>query len=914
MSAQQPAGVEALLSNSAWIRPLAASLVRDAASVDDLIQEAWAEVLRRPPGEVANAAGWLRTTLRRVVAKQRESERSRRVRERLAARAEALAPEHELEERARLHRDLLDHVLALDEADRSVLLQRFYENLPQSEIARRSGAPVATVKSRLQRALERLRQRLDERFEDRDQWALALLVFAHPGDGVPVTAVGASFVGWGAAKLVAALLALLSALWFAVQLADGDELQGAQAQALVSREGAALAAGAEQQASADAAAPSASVRAPVSSSPRADNDSGVRVRLVREVDGAPLADARVEYLSLTRWSFFGLWGGTNIERGEARSNASGDVRLPDTGEYVLRVKHGDEPPIGGAVEVERAGQTVTTTAFGALDVAVSTASGAPASGVSLQLLFGDGQSRWFFEEVAKDARELHDCFELSDAQLEFTPLTSSFEWNSTRSFLRLKGASAAELLPLAGLGEPRFTDASGVAHWPHVPAGWSVRAVATSGASIQSPAAPTEQDAQRIQALRDTGLDESLPVAVKAAEAARLELKLENVCEVVGRVLDGGHPWSGALEVRLKHSVPTGPFEAVLHKERAVPCGADGRFAFPGIRPGAKTLEIEWLTAGGELVSIERRFDVAADQALDLGTIVPADTLVEFTAVAVDARGVQLDADALLTWEALDTTAPAGTRPLCAEAHLRGKDHSRLRAFDVPFGSSLRVRGLEPDTWSASVLAWKLAPRSTDWRVSDESSECPFDVPTSRPVTLALELRELTSVHVRVDAPRGGPQRAANVTFVSATQRKGGARTKLRTGSECELRVEAGEYVAVAHTTDDGASLYAIACWNAAQGGSLNLELAPAACLRGTLELTGPRQVSVVSASLPELGSGRSFSSIWFTQVAEDGSFELRGLPPHTELELRLPHSAVESRARRITTGAAGQTLELTAQ
>lgn len=912
MNTQQPPTVEALLSNSAWIRPLAASLVRDAASVDELIQEAWAEVLRRPPGEVANAAGWLRTTLRRVVARQRESERSRRVRERLAARAEALAPEHELEERARLHRDLLDHVLALDEADRSVLLQRFYENLPPSEIARRSGAPVATVKSRLQRALERLRQRLDERFEDRDQWALALLVFAHPGDGVPATAVGASLATWGAGKLVAALLALLSALWIAVQFAGSDELQGAQTQAVATHEGAALAAGAERQASADAAPVSASERSAVSASPRVDEDSGVRVRLLRDVDGATLADARVEYVRVTRWTILGLWGGAHLERGEARTNASGDVQLPDTGEYVLRVKHSDEPLIGGAVKVERAGQTIATTAFGALDVAVSTASGAPASGVGLQLALGDSGSRWMCEDFAQQMHELQDCFALPEAQVTSKVSSAAFKWRALRSMMRASGASAAELLPLAGLGEPRFTDAAGVAHWSHVPAGWSVRAVVTTGTPIRAPAAPTEQDAQRSQALRDTGLDQSPPVAVKAGETARLELELEDVCAVVGRVLDGGHPWSGALEVRLKHSVPTGPFEAVLHKERTVPCGADGRFAFAGVRPGAKLLEIEWRTPNGELVSLERRFDVAADQALDLGTIVPADTLVEFTAVALDARGVQLDANALLTWEALDASAPADTRPLSVEAHLRGEKHSRLRAFDVPFGSSLRVRGLEPDTWNASVLAWKLAPRSNHWRVVDELPERQFETPTSKPVTLALELRELASVSVRVDAPSGEPQRDAKVIFVSAAAGRRGARTGLRTGSEGEFHIEAGEYVAVAHTTDDGASLYAIARWNAAPGGSLNLELAPAACLRGTLELAGPPQaLMMVSASLPELGSERGFSSIWFTPVAEDGSFELRGLPPHTELELRLPHGAVGNRARRITTGAAGQTLEL---
>lgn len=915
MSTQQSPSVEALLSNSAWIRPLAASLVRDAASVDELIQEAWAEVLRRPPGEVANAAGWLRTTLRRVVAKQRESERSRRVRERLAARAEALAPEHELEERARLHRDLLDHVLALDEADRSVLLQRFYENLPPSEIARRSGAPVATVKSRLQRALERLRQRLDERFEDRDQWALALLVFAHPGDGVPATAVGASLLGWGAGKLVAALLALLSALWFAVQFADGDELQGAQTQAVVSREGAALAAGAEQQAAADAAAPSASERAPVSSSPRADNDSGVRVRLVRDVYGAPLADARVEYLSVTRWSVFGLWGGTNIERGEARSNASGDVQLPDTGEYVLRVKHGDEPLLGGAVKLERAGQTITAAAFGALDVAVSTASGAPARGVGLQLMFGDSSSRWMSEDFAKQIRELQDCFERPEPEVAPTAVSLGFFWRTLRTMLRTSGAAAPELLALEALDEPRFTDASGVAHWPHVPAGWSVRAVVTTGTPIRAPAAPTEQNAQRSQALRDTGLDQSPPVAVRAGETARLELELENVCAVVGRVLDGGHPWSGALEVRLKHSVPTGPFEAVLHKERTVPCGADGRFAFVGVRPGAKVLEIEWRTTSGELVSIERRFDVAANQALDLGTIVPADTLVEFTAVAVDARGAQLDAGALLKWEQPMPDAPADTRPLSVEAHLSGAKHSRIRTFEAPFGSSLRVRGLEPDTWRSSVFAWKLAPRSDGWRLNDLTVGPEFLVPADRPVTLALELRELVRVTVRVNAPSGEPQRNARLVVRSAQQRSRGADTTVRTGEEKQLSVEADEYVVIAYADDDGPSLGCITRWNAARGGSLTVELAPATCLRGKLALDEPLDpLRLVSASLPELESEHSFSSIWTVTASEDGSFELRGLPPHTELLVNLPRTVGLQHARRLTTGAAGQTLELPAK
>jgi len=69
---------------------------------------------------------------------------------------------------------------------------RFYEDLPPRTIARRMGVPVATVKTRLARALAQLRARLDrEHGGDGRSWALALLPLAAPGRGLVPWIAGA---------------------------------------------------------------------------------------------------------------------------------------------------------------------------------------------------------------------------------------------------------------------------------------------------------------------------------------------------------------------------------------------------------------------------------------------------------------------------------------------------------------------------------------------------------------------------------------------------------------------------------------------------------------------------------------------------------------------------------------------------
>jgi len=69
-------------------------------------------------------------------------------------------------------------VLALDETFRQViLLCYYYEDLPQRAIARRLCVPAATVRTRLSRALDKLRTRLDEGEAGRRAWAAPLVAW-----------------------------------------------------------------------------------------------------------------------------------------------------------------------------------------------------------------------------------------------------------------------------------------------------------------------------------------------------------------------------------------------------------------------------------------------------------------------------------------------------------------------------------------------------------------------------------------------------------------------------------------------------------------------------------------------------------------------------------------------------------------
>ena len=153
--------LSALLEHQDWIRRLAHSLVSDPNVADDLTQDTWVSVLRRPPRTPGPVRAWLATVLRRQLRQRQRSGARRRERERACAREEATPGVDEVVARASVHEELVRGVLALDEPYRTTVLLRFFEGLSYREIARSQGTTTATVNSRVTRGLKRLRARAE---------------------------------------------------------------------------------------------------------------------------------------------------------------------------------------------------------------------------------------------------------------------------------------------------------------------------------------------------------------------------------------------------------------------------------------------------------------------------------------------------------------------------------------------------------------------------------------------------------------------------------------------------------------------------------------------------------------------------------------------------------------------------------
>ena len=167
---------EALLAHADWLRALATRLVREGR--DDLVQDTWLAALRAAGSRRGSVRSWL-GAIARNTARQRVRGDANRTNVERARAGEGAPSDEELRERLELQRWLADHVDALPAPQRRVLLLRYYEGLPPRQIARLLGEPLATVKTRLKRALGELRERVerDGRRDDGSsrEWGLPAL-------------------------------------------------------------------------------------------------------------------------------------------------------------------------------------------------------------------------------------------------------------------------------------------------------------------------------------------------------------------------------------------------------------------------------------------------------------------------------------------------------------------------------------------------------------------------------------------------------------------------------------------------------------------------------------------------------------------------------------------------------------------
>lgn len=205
-----------------FLRALARRLSSDAFAADDLVQETYAAAVVAKPDPQKGMLPWLSTVLRNRAARRVRTEVRRTQREQLAVATEvtddAEGDASSVASRLELGRRLLEHVDALGGDYRDVVFLRYYDDLTPKQIAERLRQPVATVKTRLARALQRLRDRLDADSEGgRQHWlpGMCALGGLDPASGASV-ALPAMRRAFSLRLLLAAAVALASlGVWLA---------------------------------------------------------------------------------------------------------------------------------------------------------------------------------------------------------------------------------------------------------------------------------------------------------------------------------------------------------------------------------------------------------------------------------------------------------------------------------------------------------------------------------------------------------------------------------------------------------------------------------------------------------------------------------------------------------------------------
>lgn len=200
---------EDLTQHADFVVRLARSLSRPGDDAEAAAQEALLAAQRLGPGALREPKVWLATVVRRSLTRARRTSQHRQQRESTVARPETISrsaadqvAEIDLAQR------LLSHVRALQPIYREVLFARYFEQQLPAEIARNTGESIGTIKTRIARGLELMRQRLDTQEPGgRQVWVSAVGALGAIGQRTPFAA-GAGSTSSPAFKLPAKALAI----------------------------------------------------------------------------------------------------------------------------------------------------------------------------------------------------------------------------------------------------------------------------------------------------------------------------------------------------------------------------------------------------------------------------------------------------------------------------------------------------------------------------------------------------------------------------------------------------------------------------------------------------------------------------------------------------------------------------------
>lgn len=410
--------IERLLEHRAWVRALAGAIVRDPSRADDIAQDVWVQALRSPPKSGHSLRAWFARVVRHRISNARRADDRRGARETAAARADESPPADEAVAAVEEHARVVAAVAALAEPYRTAIVLRYFEGLGVAEIAARVGAPQETVRTRLRRALDRLRAELSRDGGLRRTGWLAMLPIPRDdvaGRGSRPPVAPAATTGGGVAvaitgKLVAGVAALAAGFaglaWYFTEA--GTDVGGSHP-AGVHDVGAADSAATRQRVSSSGPGTveaDDAVRAPVDLS-SCDRERDV-FGFVTDTAGAPVAGARV---TIVHRPWERLSGRTQDAARDAADGAS--THAAADGSFSLRLQQGDrvslraEAPGYAVTELRKvsAGERVTVVlgAPAVLIVRVIDAEGGAAAGASVVCVPSSGSEARFRAEVVADA-------------------------------------------------------------------------------------------------------------------------------------------------------------------------------------------------------------------------------------------------------------------------------------------------------------------------------------------------------------------------------------------------------------------------------------------------------------------------------------------------------------------------------
>jgi len=257
-------------------------------------------------------------------------------------------------------RALAAAVLELEEPYRSTIFLRFYSELQPKDIAEQFDLPASTVRVRLKRGLEQLREKLEARQEEGQHWSLMLLPLVLPSRGELQAAAEEATRPFAAGPLSSGLLkgglalGLVAAAAVVTMLLDFTDPEPVTAVSARQEDVTPVAEQTPAQPTAETQREQvASATPPPAEAETLAAEDCCLIGQVLDADGAPVADARVEAVEFHPRSPSTLDLAAGPEWiGATRTNEAGLYRIPARTDhpYSVRVQAaGHAPSSTGAV-------------------------------------------------------------------------------------------------------------------------------------------------------------------------------------------------------------------------------------------------------------------------------------------------------------------------------------------------------------------------------------------------------------------------------------------------------------------------------------------------------------------------------------------------------------------------------------